>query len=379
MQMAVDVASFTPAEADLLRRAMGAKRSSAKMRKLAKRFFEGAAANGVDRDTAVSVFEQIAAFSGYGFPEAHSMSFALLVYASAHLKLYYPAAFCAGLLRAQPMGFYSSQSLVADARRHGVIVREPDINASLSHATLEPEPASTGGHAIRLGLAAITHVGDTPAEEIVAERRRNGPFASIGELTERVRLKKPAIEALATAGAFTNLGPDRRQALWAAGAAATTRLEHLPGLAPGLDAPALPGMTRFEVTAADLWATGISPGSHPVEYLRDLLTQRGAITVAELLQAEDGARVWIGGAVTHRQRPATAGGITFFNLEDETGMANILVSPGLWARHKVVARASAALLIRGQVQAADGVVTLVADKLERLDLSMTTGPSRDFR
>ncbi|OLZ44842.1 hypothetical protein BS330_40105, partial [Amycolatopsis keratiniphila subsp. nogabecina] len=120
-------------------------------------------------------------------------------------------------------------------------------------------------------------------------------------------------------------------------------------------------------------------GTHPVEYLRTWLTERGAISAAQLGQAEDGARVWIGGAVTHRQRPATAGGITFFNLEDETGMANVLVSPGLWARHKVIARSSAALLIRGQVQAAEGVVTLVADKLERLDLSMTTGPSRDFR
>ncbi|MGY6658692.1 error-prone DNA polymerase [Amycolatopsis sp. TRM77291] len=379
MQMAVDVASFTPAEADLLRRAMGAKRSSAKMRKLAKRFFEGAAANGVDRDTAVSVFEQIHAFSGYGFPEAHSMSFALLVYASAHLKYYWPAAFCAGLLRAQPMGFYSPQSLVADARRHGVIVREPDINASLPHATLEPEPESTGGHAIRLGLAAIRNVGDNAAEEIVTERQANGPYTSIGELTERVRLKKPAIEALATAGAFTSLGPERRQALWAAGAAATTRPEHLPGLAPGLDAPALPGMTRFEVTAADLWATGISPGTHPVEYLRTWLTERGAISAAQLGQAEDGTRVWIGGAVTHRQRPATAGGITFFNLEDETGMANILVSPGLFHRSRRVLLASNALLFRGIAQVTEGTCTVVADQVQPLDLQGLASKSRDFR
>ncbi|VVJ16245.1 Error-prone repair homolog of DNA polymerase III alpha subunit (EC [Amycolatopsis camponoti] len=376
MQMAVDVASFTPAEADQLRRAMGAKRSSAKMKALMARFFAGCEANGLDRELATRIFEQIHAFSGYGFPEAHSMSFALLVYASAWFKRYYPAAFCAGLLRAQPMGFYSPQSLVADARRHGVRVREPDLNASLAHATLEPDAGSTGGVALRLGLAGVRHLGDDVADSIVAERDANGPYAGAGDLTRRVRLKKNAVEALATAGAF---GGDRRQDLWAAGAAATTRPGHLPGLAPGLDAPALPGMTRLEVTAADLWATGVSPDSHPVEYLRELLTARGALPVAELMRVEDGTRVWVGGAVTHRQRPATAGGITFLNLEDETGMANVLVSPGLWQRQRLVARTSAALLIRGRAQVAEGVVTLVADRLERLDLSMRAGPSRDFR
>ncbi|SEB47100.1 error-prone DNA polymerase, DnaE-like [Amycolatopsis tolypomycina] len=379
MQMAVDVASFTGAEADQLRRAMGAKRSSAKMKALMARFFAGCEANGLDRELATRIFEQIHAFSGYGFPEAHSMSFALLVYASAWFKRYHPAAFCAGLLRAQPMGFYSPQSLVADARRHGVHIREPDINASLAHATLEPDPDSTGGVALRLGLAGVRYLGEAVAEQIVAERDINGPYTGIGDLTGRVQLKRSAAEALATAGAFTSFGGDRRQDVWAAGAAAATRPGHLPGLVPGLDAPALPGMTRFEVTAADLWATSISPDSHPVQYLRQLLDQRGAITTAALAKVEDGTRVWVGGAVTHRQRPATAGGITFLNLEDETGMANVLVSPGLWQRHRRIARASAALLIRGQVQAAEGVVTLVADRIEALDLSMATAPSRDFR
>ncbi|MEV7092701.1 error-prone DNA polymerase [Amycolatopsis sp. NPDC051045] len=379
MQMAVDVASFTPAEADRLRRAMGAKRSSAKMKALMARFFAGCAANGLDRELATRIFEQIHAFSGYGFPEAHSMSFALLVYASAWFKCHYPAAFCAGLLRAQPMGFYSPQSLVADARRHGVHIREPDINAGLAHATLEPDAGSTGGVALRLGLAGVRHLGEDTAEEIVAERDAHGPYRSIGDLTRRVRLKKNAVEALATAGAFSGFGGDRRQDLWAAGAAAATRPGHLPGLAPGLDAPALPGMTRLEVTAADLWATSVSPDSHPVEYLRELLDERGAITTAALARTADGTRVWVGGAVTHRQRPATAGGITFLNLEDETGMANVLVSPGLWRRQRLVARTSAALLVRGLVQAGEGVVTLVADRLERLDLATPTGPSRDFR
>ncbi|MFE0023334.1 error-prone DNA polymerase [Amycolatopsis sp. NPDC059021] len=299
MQMARDVASFTSAEADQLRRAMGAKRSEVKMRRLAKRFFEGAAANGVPRDVAVRVFEQISAFSGYGFPEAHSMSFALLVYASAWFKEHFPAAFCAGLLRAQPMGFYSPQSLVADARRHGVITREPDLNLSLPHATLEPDPGSTGGVAIRLGLAGIRTVGTELAERIVADRDTNGPYASIGDLTERIPLATPVAEALATAGTFSGLTPrhtDRRQDLWAAGAAARTRPEHLPGLALGHTAPALPGMSAFEITAADHWATGITPGTHPVEFLRAHLDQLGAIPAGRLLEVDDGTRILIGGA-----------------------------------------------------------------------------------
>ncbi|MDT7800587.1 MAG: error-prone polymerase [Actinomycetota bacterium] len=138
-------------------------------------------------------------------------------------------------------------------------------------------------------------------------------------------------------------------------------------------------MTRFEVTAADLWATSVSPDSNPVQYLREYLDKRGALTAGQLAQAEDGTRVWVGGAVTHRQRPATAGGITFLKIEDETGMANVLVSPGLWQRQRLIARTSSALLIRGRVQAAEGVVTLLADRLEAIDLSMVTAPSRDFR
>ncbi|QKV81139.1 hypothetical protein HUT10_10295 [Amycolatopsis sp. Hca4] len=276
------------------------------------------------------------------------------------------------------MGFYSPQSLVADARRHGVLVREPDINASLAHATLEPDADSTGGVAIRLGLAGVRHLGDDVAEQIVTERQARGPYTGIGDLTGRVQLKKTAAEALATAGAFTRFGGDRRQDVWAAGAAATTRPGHLPGLVPGLDARALPGMTRFEVTAADLWATSVSPDSHPVQFLRELLDARGAITTAALAGVEDGTRVWVGGAVTHRQRPATADGITFLNLEDETGMANVLVSPGLFHRFKQVLR-NPAIVVRGVVQIGQGTASVVADQVAPLDIRNLALPSRDFR
>ncbi|MDS0140539.1 MULTISPECIES: error-prone DNA polymerase [unclassified Amycolatopsis] len=379
MQMARDVASFTAAEADQLRRAMGAKRSGAKMHALMARFFAGCEANGIERPLAERIFEQIHAFSGYGFPEAHSMSFALLVYASAWFKRYYPAAFCAGLLRAQPMGFYSPQSLVADARRHGVLVREPDINTSLVHATLEPETASTGGVALRLGLAGIRQVGTDVAEAIVAERNTNGPFGSIGELTERVQLKQPVAEALATAGAFAALGPDRRQALWAAGAAARTRDGHLPGIAAGVDAPALPGMTALEVAAADVWATGITPDRHPVQFVREHLDALGVVPAARVLDVVDRSRIKVGGAVTHKQRPATAGGITFLNLEDETGMINVVVHPSTWTKFRQILATSSALVIRGQAQVTQGTASVVADQITPLDLRALAARSRDFR
>jgi error-prone DNA polymerase len=377
MQMAVDIAGFTPAEADQLRRAMGSKRSTHKMNQLRDRFFTGAATNGVTDELAERIFEQVRAFSGYGFPEAHSMSFALLVYASSYLKHYHPAAFCAGLLRAQPMGFYSPQSLVADARRHGVIVHGPDITASRTHPTLEREPASTSGQALRLGLGDIRRIGEDLAEQIVTDRAAHGPFRDLADLARRVRLTTPQMEALATAGAFASLELTRRDALWQAGAAAAERPDRLPGTTV-LGSPALPGMSAFEITAADLWATGISPASHPVQFLREHLDHAGAIPTAAVLSVADGTRILVGGVVTHRQRPATAGGITFMNLEDETGMCNVLCSPGLWTRFRVIATASPALLVRGVVQAAEGVVTLVADHLQGLDLR-TIHRSRDFR
>ncbi|MEU4674667.1 hypothetical protein AB0F91_43655 [Amycolatopsis sp. NPDC023774] len=198
-------------------------------------------------------------------------------------------------------------------------------------------------------------------------------------MTERVQLDRPALEALATAGTFTGLGPDRRAALWAAGAAATTRAEHLPGLAIGHDAPALPGMTTFELASADLWATGITAYRHPIEFLRTHLDELGAIPAGRLLDVPDGTRIRIGGAVTHKQRPATAGGITFLNLEDETGMCNVIMSIGMWRRARQVWLNSPALLVRGIAQVGHGTVSLVADQVIPLDLKSLASSSRDFR
>jgi error-prone DNA polymerase len=389
MQIAVDVAGFAPDEADELRRAMGAKRSTQRMERLRERFYAGAARHDIDEDLAGRIYEKLMAFANFGFPESHAQSFAVLVFASAWFKLYYPAAFCAALLKAQPMGFYSPQSLVADARRHGVTVHGPDVNASLPAATLEPQtwgegprdpedPCDHSGPAVRLGLAAVRTIGDDLAEAIVTERTVRGPYRDMVDLARRVELTRAQIEALSTAGAFGCFGIERRAALWAAGAVAGERPDRLPGTTVGAEAPTLPGMDPVEVAVADVWATGLSPDSFPTQFVRSWLTGLGAIPANKLAEVENGTRVLIGGAVTHRQRPATAGGVTFMSIEDETGIMNVICSTGLWARYRTIARNSAALLVRGMVEKADGVININADHLQTLDLRIPA-KSRDFR
>jgi error-prone DNA polymerase len=389
MQIAVDVAGFSAADADELRRAMGSKRSEEKMERLRDRFFAGMAANGITGEVADGIFRKMLAFANFGFPESHSISFASLVYYSAWFKHYYPAAFCAALLNSQPMGFYSPQSLVADASRHGVLARGPDVNLGRAEAVLQADSRSTGGQAIRLGTAEVRGVGLELAEEIDAERERGGPYRDLADLARRVRLTVPQAEALATAGAFGCFGVDRRSALWAAGVVAAVRPEQLPGTAVGLEAPALPGLTGVELTAADVWATGVSPDSHPMQHLRERLDGLGAVRIDGLdavgrnLVAGDPEqtppRVLVAGLVTHRQRPATARGVTFLNLEDESGMLNVTCSEGLWARYRTVAVSSTALLVRGRLERSpEGVLNLVADRLQRLALTVPV-KSRDFR
>ena len=374
MQLAVDCAGFTAAEADQLRRAMGSKRSTERMHRLRGRFYQGMERlHGVTGELAERIYEKLEAFANFGFPESHALSFASLVFYSSWLKLHYPAAFCAALLRAQPMGFYSPQSLVADARRHGVIVHGPCVNASLVHATLENRGAE-----LRLGLGAVRQIGTELAERLVAEREAGGAFSSLLDLTGRIRLSVPQTEALATAGALGCFGTDRRRALWAAGAAAAERPDRLPGIGTVAAAPSLPGMSRLELAAADVWATGVSPDSFPTEFLRGVLDERGVLPAAALPSVPDGTRVLVAGAVTHRQRPATAGGVTFVNLEDETGMVNVLCSPGVWARYRRLAQTAVALEIRGIVQNASGAVTVIADAMARLELGVGSR-SRDFR
>jgi error-prone DNA polymerase len=374
MQMAVDVAGFTAGEADQLRKAMGSKRSRERMDQLKVRFYAGMAANGITGELADRIFDKIAAFANFGFPESHSASFAYLVYASSWFKLHHPASFCAALLNAQPMGFWSPDTLVRDARRHGVRVRRADVNESDWWSTLEPDGTSTEGYAVRLGIKEVRAVGEDLAKRIAANR----PYADMEDLVRRAEVPLPAVEALATAGAFRSLGLDRRAALWAAGAAVQSTPDRLAGVATGTHAPPLPGMSEAEETLADLWATGIAPEHHPTEHVRDHLRSIGVLSAEELLAATPDQRVLVGGVVTHRQRPATASGTVFLNLEDETGLVNVICSAGVWSRYRRVARTAAAMLVRGTLERAEGVTNVVADKLEELPLGVP-GRSRDFR
>ena len=423
MQMAIDAAGFTPAESDELRRAMGAKRSVERMQRLRGRFFAGMASRGIGAEVGEQIWHKMVAFANYGFPESHSVSFAYLVYASAWIKLHYPAAFCAALLNAQPMGFYSPHSLCQDARRHGVVVHGPDINLSADAAVLEPCEDSTGGAAVRLGLSSVRGVGpelaaamatDGPYDSmehlvramserrIAAERagaaghgadgeRPGGQQSATGQAvnsrrrTGRGRKRKgqlppldlPALEALATAGAFDSLGMDRREALWTAGAVAQSSAERLPGAVTGTGVPELLPMSEAEQSAADLWATGVSADGHPTRFHRAELAAAGVVAAADLLTHPVG-RVKVAGTVSHRQRPATAGGTMFINLEDETGLINVIVSKGCQTRFRKPAFGARALTIRGRLERHEGAVNVIAEHLTPLSLPATL-PSRDFR
>jgi error-prone DNA polymerase len=354
------------------------------MAALRDKLYDGMRANGITGAAADDIYQKIQAFAAFGFAESHAISFAFLVYASAWLKLYYPASFCAALLNAQPMGFYSPQSLVHDAKRHGVAVRGPDINASAAAASLEgaagqssyagPGPAQP---AVRLGLSSIKTIGTELAQRIVAERETNGDYASMAELARRIGLTADQLEALATAGAFDSLGTTRRQALWTAGAAADYRPGQLD-LAADTSAPRLPEMTEPEQLLADLWATGITRDHYPTALIRSRLDGLDVVPSNQLRRLPDRTRVTVAGIVTHRQRPATARGVTFLNLEDEFGMVNVVCDQVVWHRHRKVARQSGGLLVRGMLEHANGVVNVSAERIDKLDLGIHNR-SRDFR
>lgn len=426
MQLVVDVAGFSPAEADTLRRAMGSRRSTDRMQRLQRRFRAGAKQRHAISDAVLAkLWNKIMAFASYGFPESHAQSFASLVYYSAWFKHHYPAEFCAALLRAQPMGFYSPQSLIADARRHGVHIAGVDINESDVYATawIDPEvaaasagvnePRGVGGlgrgtaeplGSVRLGLASIAGISEDIARRIVAARREHGRFGAISDLSRRADLGVAHVEALARAGALDSLGLSRRQAQWAASIAATERIGMLPGTSD-IHTPALPGMTTLDLAAADLKFTGMTASDYPTVHLRSMLNSwhrlpcthgpragrpRGGAPVLpadQLAFVETGTRVRVAGVVTHRQRPATAGGIVFFGVEDETGLVNVIVSPGLWKAKKQVAAQAKIVVIRGIVQVVQTTVTITADDIEAVEdsdavahyLASNSSGSRDFR
>lgn len=413
MQMAMAVGGCDAEEADILRRAMGSKRGVEKIERLRDRLFAGMAANGIDADTATRIYAQIEAFASFGFAESHSISFALLVYTSAWFKLHYPAAFLVGLLRSQPMGFYAPRTLVEDARRHGVEVRPVDVQHSGVTAGLEARvgyishPAPTGlaactdftqppvppfdadapdtsaqhrrdGHyAVRLGLADVRGIDVAAASRIVTARAAR-PFQDLDDLARRADLDRAQLEALGSAGAYASLGVDRRAALWAAGPAAENREQFLPDISVQVQPPLLPVLTDAEQTALDLWSTGVVSGRHPMALLRDSLDAQGITRSDRLTRTQPGTRVTVAGLVTHRQRPGTAGGITFLTLEDEAGSVNVIAWTGVWARYRLVARTSPALIITGTLERTpEGVLNVIAQSFAPLP-APTSVSSRDF-
>lgn len=423
MQMAMAVGDCSGEDADLLRRAMGSKRGVERIESLKVKLFEGMARNGLVGEAADRIYAQIQAFANFGFAESHSLSFALLVYASSWLKLHYPGAFLAGLLRAQPMGFYSASTLVSDARRHGVVVLPPDLSRSgvdaglemLETAPVEPptplvEPVETpgptgmtscveeqpsvgafdpnapddsaahrrdGAFAVRLGLAGVRGIGREVAARIVAARAA-GEFSSMEDLVRRTALSVEQLESLATAGAFDCLGLPRRSAVWQAGRAALNQPESLPGTLIEIQPVLFGEPTPTEALANELWATGVSTGEHPIGQLRAELKTRGVLSSVDLRFAEPDRRIEVGGLVTHRQRPATASGITFLSLEDEFGLLNVVCSMGVWQRFRRVARTSSAVVVRGKLERSpEGVVNVLADRIEALPI-LVPHRSRDF-
>ncbi len=376
MRLAVVAAGFTPGEADQLRRAMGAWRRPGVIDEFHRRLVDGMLANGLSREFAEQVFNQIRGFGEYGFPESHAASFALLVYVSAWLKCHHPAAFTAALLGSQPMGFYAPAQLVRDARAHGVTVLPVDVNASCWQATLEVGPGERREPAIRLGLEQVHGLGPGSALRI-EEARRQGPFRLPRDLALRAGLDRETLLHLARAGALGSLGLNRRRAVWEALQCLDRpdRRPLLDGLADpdidveddendGAEDDFLPATTAREEVIDDYRTGGLSLAAHPLQFDRDWLAVRGAITTAAAAAAPEGRRVQVAGIVLTRQRPATAKGLMFMTIEDETGAANVLVRPDVWERTAPAARRAAVLVVHGRVQRRGAVIHVVATRLE---------------
>ena len=406
LEVAMALAGFTIGEAEGVRRAMSRKRSEEAIEAFRARFIEGAVANGVDVETADRVYDKLAAFSGFGFPKSHAAAFGLLAYQSAWLRHHYPAEFLCSLLNAQPMGFYPPASLVRDAQRRGVEVRQPDINLSEAGCSLDDG-------AVRIGLAYVKSVGKDDAKLLVAERSANGLYRGIGELARRAPLDARELEALVTSGACDRWGP-RRNLLWELGlvfrphsvpgarqesAGADSRRAKIPkgvrfaaakaldpeparhmqltlSLDPTAATPELPELTDWERMLADYAGTSVSVDVHPLTLLRPHLAA-GVLTSAELLEAPHRGQVAFAGLAVARQRPATARGVVFMLLEDELGQVNLIVAPEVYERYRAVVRGEPLLLVRGRYERVGENRNIVVHDLESLGLLARRLSDRD--
>lgn len=376
MQIAIVAANFTPGEADQLRRAMGAWQRSGKMSLYREKLMSGMLAKNYSRDFAEQIYKQIEGFGEYGFPESHSASFALLTYFSSWLKCHQPAAFFAGLINSQPMGFYQPAQLLEQVKRQGVKVRPVDVTASHYDCTLELD--ESGAHAIRLGMRLIKGLRKEDAMNVVAARAV-APFTSVEDAAYRARLKSRAAKALATSGAFRSLSEHRNQAFWSA-----LGIENLPGALAGQAAaetsPQLPLPTEWEEIQRDYRQMGLSTGRHPMAVLRPKLRVSGISTRRELDSMRHGRTVRVGGLVTHLQHPQTANGVTFASLEDETGINNIIIWPAIFELYRQRILQSNFMVVTGELQSVESVVHVVATDVEDYSHWVRTLPrkSRDF-
>ena len=385
MRIAIEVAGFTPGASDVFRRAMGSARSEREMELLRTRFVDGAVATvGMRAADATELFERVAAFASFGFAKSHAAAFARTAFESVWLRLHYPAHYLAGLIRAQPMGFYPVEALIHDARRHGVTVQPVCINRSAARTSTEPldvrgaissdpfivvptpaERAAAGSeralsYAVRLGLNLVRGVGSRTAERIVAERTRGGDFRSLDDLARRTQLPLSALERLIRAGALDAFGAERRALLWqAAEVGAEITL-------PPSDAPAhLTPVDRLEALIDAHGLVGADPTMQPIELWRDALTRTGTATVASLRHRAAGpAR--IAGLLLSRQQPPTAHGTVFLALEDETGIANVTIRARDWPRLRGAVRSASLLLVEGDQQRTGEVANLVATRIAPL-------------
>ncbi|WP_291835076.1 error-prone DNA polymerase [Brevundimonas sp.] len=367
MKIAMVAAEFSGDDANGLRRAMATFRHNGTIGNFEEKMVGRMIGRGYDPEFAQNCFNQIKGFGEYGFPESHACSFAHLVYVSAWVKWLYPDVFAACLLNSQPMGFYAPAQIVRDAREHKVVVRHPDVNMSNWDATLEPRPGRRR-RALRLGLRSIDGFKKVWAGDIM-EARKEGPFADLDDLRLRARLTPAAMDRLAEADAYGSLKLTRRQGMWAARGGAPVAgapLFEAMGLreADGRPPEALPELAPSEEVVGDYQTLRLSLKGHPVSYLRDRLAQAGAQTAADYPQTANGKRVAVGGVVLVRQRPGTAKGVCFMTVEDETGVANLVLWPDVFERLRPVAMGARMVLARGKVQTAEGVTHLVVEQLE---------------
>ncbi|MEE3325843.1 MAG: error-prone DNA polymerase [Myxococcota bacterium] len=382
LRIAMTAAGFSGGEAEELRRAMGFKRSAERMEKLEIRLREGMQKKGLSTEAQEDIIRQITSFALYGFPESHSASFALIAYASSYLKCHHPAAFLTGLLNAWPMGFYSPATLVKDAQRHGVEVRPIDVMYSHWHCSLEAGDSQNHAPAVRIGLRFASGLHEATGNWIEAERAET-QFRNLADLVQRVPFQENEIQNLAELGALSSLEGtprSRRAALWQVSGVERDRDSLFAGQMPPGDAePCLSPLSALEQTLADYRLAGLTTGPQIMNHLRTQLEKRGFQQAADLSRIPDGQPVRLAGHVIVRQRPGSAGGFIFLTLEDESGLANAVLTPDQVERFRLPLQAASLLEVAGPLQHVDGVIHIRVRHLSPLDIRASLPPERSYR